>query len=216
MNKNYKILLMLFMFFITAGLAQAETYTSGDFNYEVDRTNGTLTVTGMTSTAKSTANRNFLLNGVTYSLSLPDALFVDGLGTPAFAVTEVADNAFSNLPFLGSVTLHSAITRVGVGAFSNNTSLTTVVTKADFLESDAFANCSNLSDLDLDEGTGYLEEGAFENCTSLLYVGIPLTLRGMNAPNVFDGCTNLKRFAVSFDHTVYSQGTHHLLLFTCR
>lgn len=205
MNKNYKILLMLFMFFITAGLAQAETYTSGDFNYEVDRTNGTLTVTGMTSTAKSTASRNFLLNGVTYSLSLPEALFVDGLGTPAFAVTEVADNAFSNLPFLGSVTLHSAITRVGVGAFSNNTSLTTVVTKADFLESDAFANCSNLSDLDLDEGTGYLEEGAFENCTSLLYVGIPLTLRGMNAPNVFAGCTNLKRFAVSFDHTVYSQ-----------
>ena len=51
MNKNYTILLMLFMFFITAGLAQAETYTSGDFNYEVDRTNGTLTVTGMTSTA---------------------------------------------------------------------------------------------------------------------------------------------------------------------
>lgn len=118
MNNNYKILLMLFIFFITAGLAQAETYTSGDFNYEVDRTNGTLTVTGMTSTAKSTASRNFLLNGVTYSLSLPEALFVDGLGTPAFAVTEVADNAFSNLPFLGSVTLHSAITRVGVGAFS--------------------------------------------------------------------------------------------------
>ena len=170
MSKNFKILLMLFLFCITAGLAQAETYTNGDFNYEVDRTNGTLTVTGMTAVAKNRASSNFLQYGQTYSLSLPEAIFVDGLGNPAFAVTEVADNAFSNLLFLGSVTLHSGITRVGMGAFSNNIGLTTVETKADFIESDAFANCSNLSNLDLDEGTGYLEEGAFENCTSLTYV----------------------------------------------
>ena len=195
-----KLLLPVVLLALMPVLARGETCAVGDFNYEL-KSNGTAMVTGMTQTAITRCNRNFLLNGQAYNLVLPSFITVDGV---AYTVDDIGTSAFSGLLFIQSATLPSSITHVGFSAFKSCLTLTTVETSAALIDSDAFYGCSQLSSVTLDEGVGYIEEGSFENCTSLPHVMLPASIGSFNVVNAFAGCSELKRMFVSAENAVYT------------
>jgi len=195
-----KLLLSVALLALMPVLVYGETIAVGDFNYEL-KSNGSAKVTGMTQTAITRCNRNFLLNGQAYDLVLPSFIMVDGVSR---AVDEIGTSAFSGLLFIETVTLPGSITHVGFSAFKNCPSLTTVETSAELIDSDAFYGCSQLSSLTLDEGVGYIEEGSFENCTSLPHVMLPASIGNFNVTSAFAGCSGLKRMFVSAENPVYT------------
>ena len=142
------------------------------------------------------------------SVSVPSAIGglpvrrIDGAfqSKPIESVTLPAGNydlvsTFSDCRKLKSVTINGTVS-VMLDSFNGCTSLQTVLFKkgakaGEFIST--FYGCSGLKQVMLPEGTTLLDD-TFYGCTSLTAVRIPRSLKtmGLNAADVFHGCTQLK------------------------
>ena len=172
------MVLMLALTLLCAG-AGAETFTSGDYEYQVLE-DGTAEIIGYYGSAKE--------------LNVPAEL--DGI-----RVTSIGYTAFYECTSLTSVTLPDGVTRIEESAFENCSALTSV-TLPDSLTSIgryAFSQCNLLTGVTLPDSLTGIGDYAFEYCSSLTSIVLPDSVTEIYG-NPFAHCKSLSSIQVSPNH----------------
>lgn len=102
----------------------------------------------------------------------------------------IADNAFCNNDFSGTLTLPSTVTRIGDKAFANNWRLMGVLDIPYGVESigeSAFTNCRMLEGLVLPESLETIRRGAFNGCFGIGSIVCKGTMPAYIESGAFDG-----------------------------
>lgn len=197
MKKLLTILLVLGMLVCLAAcgeeVGQYQTFTSGDFTYELVGEEATIiSYTGVNPALVIPAT----LDGYPV-VKLGSALFRNNIGIVTVAVEgtslrEVGSAAFAGCTMLTTVTLPNSVTVIGNGAFMGCTALSTFVapTGLETIGSNAFASCSALTAFAMGEDVLSIGKGAFENCTALASVTFSANLTTIGE-NAFAGCSVL-------------------------
>ena len=208
----------LFLAFLPAS-GHAETF--GNFTYEVDGGNVTITdyptsvaedvvvpatIEGMPVIA--IGEDAFFLADIT-SIELPDSL--RSIGESAFVgcdqlteiVVPIGVSAIEYRTFFGcsgltSIQLPETIQRIDEGAFISCSSLTTInLPDALNLISDSlFTGCTALTEITLPDGIASIGEDAFLNCSSLTSLEIPVSVTTIDE-GAFSQCTGLTSISPS-------------------
>lgn len=191
-------LLMLISVFAVAPLtASAETFTSGDYSYQV-LSDGTAEITGYMGTATE--------------ITIPDEL--DG-----YTVTSIGENAFGNRSNLKSVNIPDSVTSIGDKAFYNCTSLTGVVIPAKVIGigNKAFYNCTSITSITFSANVTSIYYESFSFCSSLESVVLG---KGVSSINSFSGlfyyCSSIivdddNEYYSSLDGVLYNKDRTELI-----
>ena len=86
-----------------------------------------------------------------------------------YPVTNIAPSAFSNKPYISSITIPKSVKSIGRGAF---------------------ASCTNLAEVVICADITTIEESTFYNCTSLTKIVVPKSVNSIN--NAFNGYYTLE------------------------
>ena len=160
--------------------APAGAFSNDSGNYEID-TDGNAAFTAPAG------------NGST--VSVPDAIDVDGIRVP---VTKIADNAFNKNKKLKTVTIGNNVRVIGSGAFGNCSKLETVTlgNQVEIIGSGAFEKCSKLKTIKGGVNVKEIGKSAFASDGKLKSLpGMPnLTRIGENA---FRGCGSLTKVTIA-------------------
>ena len=175
-QRHYMLLFVWVMLVMILGMkqkAQAQTFTSGDYQYS-ENTDGTITLTKYT--------------GDETAVTVPAQL--DGK-----TVYSVA--AFSENRTIEEVTISSGISKIGKNCFKYCSGLKTVHLPEGLLEieSSGFNNCISLEELQLPTGLQTIGENAFQMCRSLKELAIPEGVTTLN--KIFDNCRALEKVTLS-------------------
>ena len=144
--------------------ASAETFTSGDYEYEIINTNEAR-LTGYTG--KST------------NLTLPTSI-------GGFPVTQIGYKAFFGNQTITSITIPKTIVTCATDCFSNTQIKTAVIENgATVVADNLFQGCNTLENVSIPNTVTVIENDAFRGCTSLKSVKLPnsLTTLGYKAFN---------------------------------
>lgn len=193
----------------------AQTFTYGDFNYQINDGGVSVTVSGHVDG-----------NDATGELNLPESVRYNGV---LYSVTKIKKNAFRGCKKITSITIPSSINQIGEEAFYGCILLKTV--KISDIESwcrisffrnstsglyddkytsnplyyahKLYVDGSLIHDLTIPEGVTYINNAAFISATTIRTVYIPSSVQsiGMQA---FDGCTGLK--SIEIPNTVSTIG----------
>ena len=160
-----------------------ETYTSGDFEYEI-RERYNYDTEQYYEIAVITD-----YNGTDESVSVPSQL-------GGCNVTDIGDGAFSDCTSLTSITIPNGVTSIGWNAFSDCTSLTSVVIPdgVTSIDDSTFDGCTSLASITIPDSVTSIGEYAFYGCTSLTNVVIPDSVKSISSygGGAFVNCPNLK------------------------
>ena len=160
-----------------------ETYTSGDFGYEI-RERYNYDTEQYYEIAVITD-----YNGTDESVSVPSQL-------GGCNVTDIGDGAFSDCTSLTSITIPNGVTSIGWNAFSDCTSLTSVVIPdgVTSIDDSTFDGCTSLASITIPDSVTSIGEYAFYGCTSLTNVVIPDSVKSISSygGGAFVNCPNLK------------------------
>ena len=160
-----------------------ETYTSGDFEYEI-RERYNYDTEQYYEIAVITD-----YNGTDESVSVPSQL-------GGCNVTDIGDGAFSDCSSLTSITIPNGVTSIGWNAFSDCTSLTSVVIPdgVTSIDDSTFDGCTSLASITIPDSVTSIGEYAFYGCTSLTNVVIPDSVKSISSygGGAFVNCPNLK------------------------
>ena len=161
-----------------------ETYTSGDFEYEI-RERYNYDTEQYYEIAVITD-----YNGTDESVSVPSQL-------GGCNVTDIGYSAFSGCTSLTSVVIPDGVTSIGEEAFYDCTSLAsiTIPNGVTSIGNIAFCDCTSLTSITIPDGVTSIGEGAFSFCTSLVSITIPngVTSIGNRA---FTYCTSLTSITI--------------------
>ena len=184
-----------------------ETYTSGDFEYEI-RERYNYDTEQYYEIAVITD-----YNGTDESVSVPSQLGgcnVTDIGDGAFSdctsltsitipngVTSIGWNAFSDCTSLTSITIPDSVTSIGQNTFYDCTSLTNVVIpdSVTSIGNSAFSGCTSLTNVVIPNSVTVIERGAFCGCTSLSSIEIPDSVTEIRQ-DAFSGCKSLKEIVI--------------------
>ncbi len=160
-------------------VSAAETYTSGDYEYQIE--GGYATITGYVGTSRSVV--------------IPASL-------NGYPVSGIGGSAFDGNVSISSVIIPKSVTFLGVYAFRNCTALRTVeiqsgtVTFGNYYGSyDTFAGCTSLQSVKLAKGITEIAPYMFRDCESLREIEIPNTVSVIGT-NAFLNCKNLTSIAI--------------------
>ena len=147
------------------------TYDEGDFNYTLDKTTGTITITKYT--------------GSDVYVVIPDK--IDGK-----TVTAIGANAFGSCTSLESVTIPSSVTSIGEDAFYFCKSIKSIEipNSVTSIGARAFAFCYSLASISLPDGVTSIGSNAFYDCRSLKSIIIPNGVTSIG-DYVFQQCGSL-------------------------
>lgn len=112
-------------------------------------------------------------------------------------VISLRGNAFSNMPFLKSVSLPNTITEIRGQAFKNDSKLVNVniPTNLEYLGGGAFYNCELIKEIELPDTLTYLGGEAFYSATSLKSIRLSNNITEIRG-NTFELCTSLKSIII--------------------
>ncbi|MGN0152870.1 MAG: leucine-rich repeat protein [Lachnospiraceae bacterium] len=127
-------------------------------------------------------------------VTIPATVTVNG---NTYAVTEIADNAFSGNKKLTTVSIPDSVTKIGKNAFKNCAKLKSVTIPAEVTEigSDAFSGCKKLTKVTIGKNVTTIGDKAFYNCSALTKVTIPANVSKIGK-QTFAGCKNLKSITI--------------------
>ena len=148
------------------------------FDYEVDKENETVTITGY--------------HGNISEVTVPNTI-------DDFAVVAIAPEAFfdTNSEKVTSITLGESIKKVGADAFAECSDVSIFVLGAlTEIGERAFLECNLLTEIPLGEGLTEIPSEAFSGCVGLVELVLPESLT-LIAENAFDGCTALETVMLS-------------------
>lgn len=113
-------------------------------------------------------------------------------------VTEIGDNAFSNIHNIRNVELGSGITSIGMSAFEGCSGLTSIEipNSVTSIGDGAFANCRGLTSIDIPNSVTSIGNNTFYFCTSLTSVTIPNSVTYIGAGS-FNGCSSLTSITIN-------------------
>lgn len=114
------------------------------------------------------------------------------IGDHTFTVTEIADNAFSECPYLNSITIPSSVTKIGEYAFVRSALALVEFEDNGLLEIgfNAFNGCAKLKSITIPTTVTTIDGGAFNNCTALETANVSCAITYLNN-QVFQNCSNL-------------------------
>lgn len=209
--KNY-ILIVALAFAMIIGVGNAETYTNGDYEYEIVQVSGSTyaEITGY--------------NGTDSNLTIPASL--DG-----YSVYEIGYGAFSGNTYIENVIISDGIQRIDFISFDKCSSLKTVNIPASVtsINSYAFRDCTMLEKFTVSSGSNSFKSyngalysydmsvlykcpqtattislpsslveiysNAFSGCAFLTEINIPTTVTTLGE-RVFEDCTSLKSISL--------------------
>ena len=168
--KAFASLLVSLMLCLCASGAMAYTYTAGDYTYDIN--DGEVTITSYT--------------GNVTELVVPETL-------GGYPVMSIGDWAFSYCESLLTVELPDGVTSIGRYAFNECSSLESIdlpngMTK---IEEGTFWGCESLESIDIPERVTSIGDSAFKNCYDLALIDIPDGMRSIGT-DVFYGCNELR------------------------
>lgn len=170
------ILMSASIFTVAPITASAETFTSGDFEYEIS--DGTARITGY--------------NGSATKLTLPSSL-------GGYAVTELGYKAFNGNKTITTITIPKTIVDGGSvnGQVFTNTNIKTAVFEngSTLVANNIFDGCTTLTSVTIPDTVTIIEDRAFQNCSSLKSVKLPSRLEEIHY-RVFKGCTGLTEITI--------------------
>ena len=171
-----------------------ETYTSGDFEYEI-RERYNYDTEQYYEIAVITD-----YNGTDESVSVPSQL-------GGCNVTDIGDGAFSDCTSLTSITIPNGVTSIGWNAFSDCTSLTSVVIPdgVTSIDDSTFYGCTSLTSITIPDSVTSIGQNTFYDCTSLTNVVIPDSVTSIGN-SAFSGCTSLTNVVIPNSVTVIERG----------
>ena len=171
-----------------------ETYTSGDFKYEI-RERYNYDTEQYYEIAVITD-----YNGTDESVSVPSQL-------GGCNVTDIGDGAFSDCTSLTSITIPNGVTSIGWNAFSDCTSLTSVVIPdgVTSIYDSTFYGCTSLTSITIPDSVTSIDEDAFYGCTSLTNVVIPDSVTSIGN-SAFSGCTSFTNVVIPNSVTEIERG----------
>lgn len=159
-----------------------ETYTSGDFEYEI-RERYNYDTEQYYEIAVITD-----YNGTDESVSVPSQL-------GGCNVTDIGDGAFSDCTSLTSITIPNGVTSIGWNAFSDCTSLTSVVIPdgVTSIDDSTFYGCTSLTSITIPDSVKSISSyggGAFVNCPNLKCVTVPSSVERIGEYSFgYNGCS---------------------------
>ena len=186
MKKSSKILkifiivvLALFISLIFVACAICSYFTSIEFNYIIDETTNTVTITGI-STDEGT-------------LIIPDTI-------ESRPVIAIADYAFKNNKNLVMIKLPDTISYIGKGAFYNCKDLVFVFglekcIELKAIENETFQNCNNLHTIKLPNSITSIGDYAFKSCLNLRALSIPDSVSYIGE-KAFSNCQSIKEIKI--------------------
>lgn len=128
-----------------------------------------------------------LLNGKTFTISLPDSVTAIDSGVVVNNVQKSIVGEYSDR--LTSFTAPASVKTVGASAFKECTALTSVaIPGATVIEENAFLNCTAMRAFTFGNSLKTIGANAFRNCSALETITIPKTVTAINA-NAFSGCS---------------------------
>lgn len=197
------LLLTIALFGIGTSLAEAETITIDDLNYEI---------------ADEAATVTDPVDKQLTELNIPETIEYDGTTYP---VTSIGDNAFSGCSYLADVTIASSVTSIGTHTFSFCPKLLeiTIPQSVARIGNFVFYSCSGLETVTIADSDNelifggfvfdgspvktvylgrnipYVSQQPFKNLTSLahLTIGDKVTAIGALA---FQGCSSLEELTI--------------------
>ncbi len=106
-------------------------------------------------------------------------------------------NAFSNMPFLKSVTLPDTIKEIRGQAFKNDNNLVDVniPSNLEYLGGGAFYNCTSITSITLPDTLTFLAGETFKNASSLETIKLSENITEIRG-NSFEECTSLKEITI--------------------
>ncbi|MBR1530582.1 MAG: leucine-rich repeat domain-containing protein, partial [Eubacterium sp.] len=136
--------------------AAVTTYTSGDFEYTVDK-NGNATITKYKGSATS--------------LTIPNTI-------GGYTVSVIGKNVFKDFTNIKSVVLPNTLQKINAEAF-RNTGISSIVipNTVTYIGAAAFLACSNLSSVKLSTSLTEMGGYAFGDCDALTSIKIPASLK---------------------------------------
>ena len=163
------------MVVLCAVCAGAETYTYGDFNYNV-LDDGTVEITKYVGSAEK--------------VDIPEK--IDGE-----SVTSIGEYAFCNCTSFTSITIPDSVTSIGNDAFNGCTSLTsiTIPSSVTSIRTRTFKGCANLTSITIPDSVTSIGWSAFGDCASLTSITIPdsVTSIGIEA---FCNCASITKVTI--------------------
>lgn len=177
-----KLLLMVFLFFLSIGGLQAFSseakstqYKEGGFSYRVSKKEAVITGIDMTSE---------VWKGKT-EITVPGSI-------GGFTVVALDDDCFLSQRKITKITLPGTLKRVGNSAFAKCEKLLAISLPAGItkIPDGAFYECEKLNSVQLGNKVTKIGENAFYNCISLKRLSLPGTLQEIDR-NAFGNCYKL-------------------------
>ncbi len=177
----------------TAATGETSGDCGADLKWEVNTSNGLLTITG------TGAMEDYALNSVKWggneikSISLPNGL------------TTIGKYAFSTSKLNTTVIIPDSVTTIGQYAFSNCADLpgVTIGSGVTTIDGGAFIACPSITSIDIPDSVTTIGGGAFEYCPNLKNVTIGSGVTSISDA-VFDYSLGIESFTVSADNAQYS------------
>ena len=184
MKKVFKYIGIVFLvlFIVCAILGKAKTTSANDFEYSIDHSTNTVTITGL---ADSKSHKEHI--------DIPKKI-------KGYRVTLIADYAFKGNEKVLTIKFPKTISYIGISAFENCKNLKSVsglekCSDLKTIESKVFSGCYRLRTINLPNNITSIGNCAFEFCRNLRKLSIPNSVSYIGE-NAFSNCQSIKNFTI--------------------
>ena len=184
MKKVFKYIGIVFLvlFIVCAILGKAKTTSANDFEYSIDHSTNTVTITGL---ADSKSHKEHI--------DIPKKI-------KGYRVTLIADYAFKGNEKVLTIKFPKTISYIGISAFENCKNLKSVsglekCSDLKTIESKVFSGCYRLRTINLPNNITSIGNCAFEFCYNLRELSIPDSVSCIGE-KAFSNCQSIKEIKI--------------------
>lgn len=120
------------------------------------------------------------------------------------SIKSIGNSTFAACKMLSSIPLPNSILVIDIFAFAMCEHLESIILPSDIdsISEALFVGCLKLKHVNIPNGVTYIGQKAFLMCMSLDSISIPKSVVDLNGCATFLGCSNLKKFVVSWPQPV--------------